>query len=184
MVRIHVLQGEREMAENNMTLGRFELVGIPPAPRGVPQIEVTFAIDTDGVASVAAKDLGTGKVQSIEVTASSGLREEEVDRLVEEAEGHAIADQALRSLIEVQNKADGLMYSATKTLEEFAENVDEAERVSVSEQIEKTRAQMGGEDPAALEAAIEELSRRSYALTEKLYATLGAEEEVIGGDSE
>jgi molecular chaperone DnaK len=183
VVRIHVLQGEREMAEDNMTLGRFELIGIPPAPRGVPQIEVTFAIDTDGVVSVAAKDLGTGKVQSIEVTASSGLTEQEVDRLVEEAEGHAIADQALRSLIEVQNKADGLMYSATKTLEEFAEDVDEPERVSVSEQIEKTRALMGGEDPAALEAAIEELSRRSYALTEKLYATLGAEEDAIGGDS-
>jgi molecular chaperone DnaK len=184
VVRIHVLQGEREMAEDNMTLGRFELVGIPPAPRGVPQIEVTFAIDTDGVVSVAAKDLGTGKVQSIEVTASSGLSEEEVDRLVEEAEGHAIADQALRSLIDVQNKADGLMYSATKTLEEFAEDVDESDRVSVSEQIEKTRLLMSGEDPQALEAAIEELSRRSYSLTEKLYATLGTEEDAIGGGSE
>ena len=179
VVRIHVLQGEREMADDNMTLGRFELVGIPPAPRGVPQIEVTFAIDTDGVVSVSAKDLGTGKSQSIEVTASSGLSEEEVDRLVEEAEGHAIADQALRSLIEVQNKADGLMYSATKTLEEFAADVDEAERQAVSAQIEKTRALMGGEDQAALKTAVEELSRRSYALTEKLYATLGAEEDVI-----
>lgn len=179
VVRIHVLQGEREMADDNMTLGRFELVGIPPAPRGVPQIEVTFAIDTDGLVSVSAKDLGTGKSQSIEVTASSGLSEEEVDRLVEEAEGHAIADQALRSLIEVQNKADGLMYSATKTLEEFAADVDEAERQAVSAQIEKTRALMGGEDQAALETAVEELSRRSYALTEKLYASLGAEEDVI-----
>jgi molecular chaperone DnaK len=183
VVRIHVLQGEREMAEDNMTLCRFELVGIPPAPRGVPQIEVTFAIDTDGVVSVAAKDLGTGKVQSIEVTASSGLSEEEVNRLVEEAEGHSIADQALRSLIEVQNKADGLMYSATKTLEEFADDVDAADRDSVVDQVEKTRSLMGGEDPAALEAAIEELSRRSYGLTEKLYATLGAEEDEIGGDS-
>jgi molecular chaperone DnaK len=184
VVRIHVLQGEREMAEDNMTLGRFELVGIPPAPRGVPQIEVTFAIDTDGVVSVSAKDLGTGKSQSIEVTASSGLSEEEVDRLVEEAAGHAIADQALRSLIDVQNKADGLVYSAAKTIEEFSEDVDASDKEAIAAQIEKTRALMSGEDPAALEKAIEELSRLSYALTEKLYATLGAaESDDIGGES-
>ena len=173
VVRIHVLQGEREMARDNMTLGRFELVGIPPAPRGVPQIEVTFAIDTDGVVSVAAKDLGTGRSQGIEVTASSGLSEAEVNRLVEEAQGNAVADQALRSLIEVRNKADGLIYSATKTLEEFAEEVDESDRVAISAQIEATRAQLGGQDPAALEAALQELSRLSYGLTEKLYSSLG-----------
>ena len=184
VVRIHVLQGEREMAEDNMTLGRFELVGIPPAPRGVPQIEVSFAIDTDGVVSVSAKDLGTGKSQSIEVTASSGLSEEEVDRLVEEAEGHAITDQALRSLIDVQNKADGLMYSASKTLEEFSDDVDASDKEAVAAQVKKTRALMGGEDPAALEKAIEELSRLSYGLTEKLYATLGgAESDDIGSES-
>ena len=182
VVRIHVLQGEREMAEDNMTLGRFELVGIPPAPRGVPQIEVTFAIDTDGVVSVSAKDLGTGKSQSVDVTGSSGLSEEEVERLVEEAEGHAIADQALRSLIEVQNKADGLMYSATKTLEEFSDDVDEFDKEAVAAQVDKTRGLMGGEDPAALEAAIEELSRVSYGLTEKLYATLGAEDDDVTAD--
>ena len=173
VVRIHVLQGEREMAKDNMTLGRFELVGIPPAPRGVPQIEVTFAIDTDGVVSVAAKDLGTGRSQGIEVTASSGLSEAEVNRLVEEAQGNAVADQALRSLIEVRNKADGLIYSAARTLEEFAEDVDESDRVAISAQIEATRAQLGGQDPAALEAALQELSRLSYGLTEKLYSSLG-----------
>jgi molecular chaperone DnaK len=178
VVRIHVLQGEREIAEDNMTLGRFELVGIPPAPRGVPQIEVTFAIDTDGVVNVSAKDLGTGRSQSIEVTASSGLSEEEVQRLVSEAEGNAAADQALRALIDLRNKADGLMYSATKTLEEFADDVDEADASSLRTQIEKTHAVVGGEDPDALEAAIEELSRLSYALTEKLYAALG------GGEAE
>jgi molecular chaperone DnaK len=184
VVRIHVLQGERELAEDNMTLGRFELVGIPPAPRGVPQIEVTFEIDTDGVVSVSAKDLGTGRSQSIEVTASSGLSEQEVEGLVEEAKSHAIADQALRSLIEVQNKADGLMYSASKTLEEFSEDVDDSDKKDVAAQIEKTRALMGGADPAALEAAIEELSRLSYQLTEKLYATLGASaNEDIGSES-
>lgn len=180
VVRIHVLQGEREMAEDNMTLGRFELIGIPPAPRGVPQIEVTFAIDTDGVVNVSAKDLGTGKSQSIEVTASSGLSEDEVQRLVEEARGSEIADQALRSLIELRNKADGLMYSAAKTLEEFSDDVDSTDASGLETQIEKTQALVGGEDSLALEAALEELSRLSYALTEKLYATLGGIEEDLG----
>ena len=173
VVRIHVLQGEREMAEDNMTLGRFELVGIPPAPRGVPQIEVTFAIDTDGVVNVSAKDLGTGRGQSIAVTASSGLSEEEVVRLVEEANGSAAADQALRALIDLRNKADGLMYSATKTLEEFAEDVDAVDAEKVRVQIENTQALVSAQDPEALERAIAELSRLSYGLTEKLYAALG-----------
>ncbi|MEM9177361.1 MAG: molecular chaperone DnaK [Myxococcota bacterium] len=184
VVRIHVLQGEREMAEDNMTLGRFELVGIPPAPRGVPQIEVTFAIDTDGVVNVSAKDLGTGKSQGIEVTASSGLSEEEVERLVQEAEGNAAADQALRSLIDLRNKADGLMYSATKTLEEFAEDVDETDASELRAQIEKTGSLVSGQDPGALEAALEELSRLSYGLTEKLYAALGGMDDDLGDDAE
>ena len=186
VVRIHVLQGERELAEDNMTLGRFELVGIPPAPRGVPQIEVTFAIDTDGVVSVSAKDLGTGKSQSIEVTASSGLTEAEVERLVEEAEGSAAADKALRSLIDLRNKADGLMYSSSRALEEFAEDVDPGDAQKLKAQIDKTAGLVSGEDPAALEAAIEELSRLSYALTEQLYAALGGADDssVPGSDPE
>ena len=181
VVRIHVLQGEREMAEDNMTLGRFELVGIPPAPRGVPQIEVTFAIDTDGVVNVSAKDLGTGKSQSVEVTASSGLTEEQVERLVEEAATSAVADEALRGLIELRNKADGLMYSATKTLEEFAEDVDSTDASTLHAQIEKTRSFVSGEDPKALECALEELSQLSYALTERLYAALGGIDEGMDG---
>ena len=181
VVRIHVLQGERELAEDNMTLGRFELVGIPPAPRGVPQIEVTFAIDTDGVVNVSAKDLGTGKSQSVEVTASSGLTEEEVKRLVEEAATSAVADEALRGLIELRNKADGLMYSATKTLEEFAEDVDSTDASTLQAQIEKTRSFVSGEDPKALECALEELSQLSYALTERLYAALGGIDEGMDG---
>ncbi|GAG34208.1 unnamed protein product, partial [marine sediment metagenome] len=119
VVRIHVLQGERDMAADNMTLGRFELIGIPPAPRGVPQIEVTFGIDTDGVVEVSAKDLGSGKSQSIRVTASSGLSEEDVDRLVEEAASSKESDSARRALITLRNKADGLVYSTERTLEEF-----------------------------------------------------------------
>jgi molecular chaperone DnaK len=177
VVRIHVLQGEREMAEDNMTLGRFELVGIPPAPRGVPQIEVSFAIDTDGVVSVSAKDLGTGRSQSIQVTASSGLTNEEVERLVKEAEGNALADQALRSLIELRNKADGLMYSAAKTLEEFADDVDESDKSNLTAQIAKTRELVKAQDPEALAQAIDELSRQSYSVTEKLYAKLGGQPE-------
>jgi molecular chaperone DnaK len=177
VVRIHVLQGEREMAEDNMTLGRFELVGIPPAPRGVPQIEVTFAIDTDGVVSVSAKDLGTGRSQSIQVTASSGLTADEVERLVKEAEGNAIADQALRSLIELRNKADGLMYSASKTLEEFADDVDATDKADLADQIARTRELVKAQDPEALSKAVDALSRQSYSLTEKLYAKLGGQPE-------
>jgi len=184
VVRIHVLQGERELATDNMTLGRFELVGIPPAPRGVPQIEVTFAIDTDGVVSVSAKDLGTGKSQGVDVTASSGLTEEEVDRLVEEAAGAAVTDQALRGLIDLRNKAEGLIYSASRTLEEFASDVDESDRKAISDQVEKTRAQLSGEDPEALESALDQLSRLSYGLTERLYATLGGADEDLGKDAD
>ncbi len=177
VVRIHVLQGEREMAEDNMTLGRFELVGIPPAPRGVPQIEVSFAIDTDGVVSVSAKDLGTGRSQTIQVSASSGLSNDEVERLVKEAEGNALADQALRSLIELRNKADGLVYSAAKTLEEFADDVDATDKANLTAQIAKARELVKAQDPEALSKAIDELSRQSYSITEKLYAKLGGHSE-------
>ena len=128
VVRIHVLQGEREMAADNKSLGRFELVGIPPAPRGVPQIEVTFEIDTDGVVSVSAKDLGTGKSQRSASTASGGLTQDEIERLVGEAEQHADADKARRELVDLRNKADGLVYSTERTLEEYAEHVGEDER--------------------------------------------------------
>jgi molecular chaperone DnaK len=180
VVRIHVLQGEREMAQDNMTLGRFELVGIPPAPRGVPQIEVTFAIDTDGVVNVSASDLGTGRGQSIEVTASSGLSEEEVEALVAEAERNAAADQATRALVDLRNKADGLMYSAARTLEEFADDVDATDASSLRALIEKTGALMSGEDATALEGALEELARLSYVVTEKLYAALGGDADPAG----
>jgi molecular chaperone DnaK len=177
VVRIHVLQGERDMAEDNMTLGRFELIGIPPAPRGVPQIEVTFAIDTDGVVEVSAKDLGSGKSQSIRVTASSGLSEEDVERLVAEAETSKDADTARRALTTVRNKADGLVYSTERTLEEFGENIEEDEQQAIKTVLESTREAMKGEDLDALKAAVDELSGLTYQMTERLYA-------VLGGDSE
>ncbi len=175
VVRVHVLQGEREMAADNMTLGRFELVGIPPAPRGVPQIEVTFAIDTDGVVNVAAKDLGTGQSQSIVLTASSGLTEEDVERLVSEAADHAEGDTLRRKLIDVRNKADGLVYSTEKTLDEFAENIEETDRSAIEAALEKTKLAMETEDPDSIKAAVDELSGLTYQMTEKLYAALGGD---------
>jgi molecular chaperone DnaK len=176
VVRIHVIQGEREMAADNKTLGRFELVGIPPAPRGVPQIEVTFDIDADGVVNVSAKDLGTGKSQAIRVTASSGLDEREVERLIQEAEEHGKTDQQRRDLVELRNKADGLIYSTERTLEEFAENVSDEEREEILEALGAARSAMQGEDGGALRAAVDELSALTYKMTENLYAELGGEE--------
>jgi molecular chaperone DnaK len=174
-VRIHVLQGEREMADDNMTLGRFELVGIPPAPRGVPQIEVTFALDPDGVAKVSAKDLGTGKSQGIEVTASSGLSKEEVERLVAEAASHSAEDAALKSRMDLRNKLEGLVYSTERTLEEFGDEVSPADREPVEAVLESARVSLDGMEAAALEASIQELSALTYSLTEKIYATLDDE---------
>ena len=179
VVRIHVLQGEREMAEDNKSLGRFELVGIPPAPRGVPQIEVTFEIDTDGVVAVSAQDLGTGKSQQIRVTASGGLSQEEIDQLIDEAEENASADESRRELAELLNKADGLTYSTERSLEEYAEHIGEEDRQSLLAAIEKTRAAMSENDLSTLAIAVDELSALSYQMTEQLYAALGE-----GGDDE
>ncbi len=176
VVRIHVIQGEREMAADNKTLGRFELVGILPAPRGVPQIEVTFEIDADGVVNVSAKDLGTGQSQAIRVTASSGLDEEEVERLVGEAEQHGEADRQRRELVSLRNKADGLIYSTERTIEEFSESIPEEDREELLAAIETTRAVMKGDDAGALRSAVDELSGLTYKMTETLYAELGGED--------
>ncbi len=174
VVRIHVLQGERAMAADNHSLGRFELVGVPPAPRGVPQIEVTFEIDTDGVVSVSAKDLGTGKTQQIRVNASGGLTSDEINTLVGEAESNAAADQRRRDSAEISNKADGLVYSTERTLEEYAQHVSEEDRQGLLVAIEKTKASLAAKDLDALTVAVDELSTLSYQLTERLYATLGS----------
>ena len=177
VVRVHVLQGERDMAADNMTLGRFELVGIPPALRGVPQIDVTFAIDTDGVVNVSAKDLGTGKSQSIAVTASSGLSEEDVERLISEADDSKEADVARRRLTDLRNRAEGFVYSTERTLEEFAENIDEEDRKNVKSALEKTREAMSGDDIDSIQAAVDELSGLTYQMSEQLYAVLGRQSE-------
>ncbi|MEW5723846.1 MAG: molecular chaperone DnaK, partial [Thermodesulfobacteriota bacterium] len=144
-VSIHVLQGEREMAAGNKTLGRFELVGIPPAPRGVPQIEVTFDIDANGIVHVSAKDLGTGKEQSIKITASSGLTEEEIQRLIKEAEMHSDEDKKRRALVETRNQADNLIYSTEKSLNELADKVDGATRATIESAVADLRGVMNGE---------------------------------------
>ena len=182
VVRIHVVQGEREMARDNKTLGRFELVGLPPAPRGVPQIEVTFDIDADGVVKVSAKDLGTGKSQAIEVTASSGLSSDEIDALVAEAEANAEADQNRRELIDLKNQADGLIYSTERTLEEFKENIDDERRAGLLEAVENTREALADEDIETLRTAMSVLSSRTYEMTEHLYAELGDSEGGEGND--
>jgi molecular chaperone DnaK len=176
VVRIHVVQGEREMAKDNKTLGRFELVGVPPAPRGVPQIQVTFDIDADGVVNVSAMDLGTGKSQAIEVSASGGLAEDDVERLVKEAEDEKEGDQTRRAFIELSNKADGLVYSTVRTLEEFADQVGDEERAPIQAALENAKAAMDSEDIEALRSAVDGLSSLTYKMTENLYAALGDDE--------
>jgi molecular chaperone DnaK len=175
VVRIHVLQGEREMAEDNKTLGRFELVGIPPAPRGVPQIEVSFEIDTDGLVSVSAKDLGTGKQQAIRVTAASGLREDEIQRLVQEAERHQSSDRQRREVVDLRNKADGLVYSTERTLQEFAAQVAAQDKSALEAALGRTKRALEDGNAASLQRAVDELSTLSYQMTEKLYSSLGGD---------
>jgi molecular chaperone DnaK len=161
------------MAADNKTLGRFELLGVPPAPRGVPQIQVTFDIDADGVVNVSALDLGTGKSQAIEVSASGGLAEADVERLVAEAEGAKEGDQSRREFVQLSNKADGLVYSTVRTLEEFADQVADEERAPIQAALEDARAAMQSEDIDALRSAVDELSSLTFKMTENLYAALG-----------
>jgi len=168
-VSIHVLQGERPMAADNKTLGRFDLVGIPPAPRGVPQIEVTFDIDANGIVHVSAKDLATGKEQSIQITASSGLSQEEIEKLVKEAEMHAEEDKRRRELVDTRNQADALIYSTEKTLKDLGDKVDAATRSRIDAQIEKLRKAMEGDDKRAIEKEMEQLTQVSHKLAEEMY---------------
>jgi molecular chaperone DnaK len=169
-VSIHVLQGERQMAPDNRTLGRFELVGIPPAPRGVPQIEVAFDIDANGIVHVNAKDLGTGKEQSIKITASSGLSETEIEKLVKDAEMHAEEDKHRKELIEARNHADAMVYSVEKNIKEFGDKVDAAEKGKIEEAITKTKKALEGDDIEAIKKAQDELMTVSHKLAEAMYA--------------
>jgi molecular chaperone DnaK len=169
-VSIHVLQGEREMAAYNKTLGRFELVGIPPAPRGIPQIEVTFDIDANGIVNVSAKDLGTGKEQSIKITASSGLSEEEIERLVKDAELHSEEDKNKRELVDARNAADSLIYATEKSIKEAGDKLDAGTKGDIENSIASLKKAMEGEDTAEIKRLSEELTQASHKLAEVLYA--------------
>jgi molecular chaperone DnaK len=163
------------MAADNKTLGRFELLGVPPAPRGVPQIQVTFDIDADGVVNVSALDLGTGRSQAIQVAASGGLDEAEIDRLVLESEENQEEDRNRREFTELCNKTDGLIYSTERTLEEFSSDIDDEERNEVLASIATARTAISDVDTEGLRGAVDELSTLTYKMTENLYATLGGE---------
>ena len=169
-VTIHVLQGEREMAGDNKSLARFDLVGIPPAPRGVPQIEVTFYIDANGIVHVSAKDLGTGKEQKIQVRSSSGLSEAEIQKMVKDAESHQEEDKKKSDLVHEKNTADTLVYTAEKTLKEHGEKVDEATRKQIQEKIEDLKKAATGDQVEAIKNAIEALNQATYKLSESMYS--------------
>jgi molecular chaperone DnaK len=173
-VTIHVLQGERDMAGDNKTLGRFELFGIPPAPRGIPQIEVTFDIDANGIVHVSAKDLGTGREQSIRITAPSGLNKEEIERLIKEAELHAAEDHKKRELIEARNQADTLIYTTQKTLADLGDKVDAATKSNIETHIAALKTAMEGTEMEAIKQKSEELMKASHKLAEQMYAKTGA----------
>jgi molecular chaperone DnaK len=168
-VSIHVLQGERRMAVDNRTLGRFDLVGIPPAPRGIPQIEVTFNIDANGIVHVSAKDMATGKEQSIRIEVSSGLSESEIDRMVKDAERHADEDKRKADLIQARNEADQLIYSVEKTVKEHGDKVNESEKKAIEQSIADLRTAIGGESVDAIKSAQERLTQASHKLAEEMY---------------
>jgi molecular chaperone DnaK len=173
-VSIHVLQGEREMAGDNKTLGRFELVGIPAAPRGMPQIEVTFDIDANGIVNVSAKDLGTGKEQAIKITSSSGLSDSEVERMVQEAEQYADDDKKRRESAELRNQAETLLYSTEKTMGELGDKLPEADKEKITAVSEQLRKSLEGDDPEAIRSDIEALTQASHKLAELLYSQAAA----------
>ena len=168
-VTIRVFQGEREMANDNKLLGQFDLVGIPPAPRGMPQVEVSFDIDANGIVHVAAKDLGTQKEQSIKITASSGLSKDEIDRMVKEAQSHSDDDKQRRKVAEARNQADSLVYGTEKNLAEHGDKISEDEKTTITEAIANVKKAMEGEDPAAIDSAAQSLTTASHKLAEAIY---------------
>jgi molecular chaperone DnaK len=168
-VSIHVLQGEREMAAQNRTLGRFDLVGIPAAPRGVPQIEVTFDIDANGIVHVSAKDLGTGKEQSVRIESSSGLSESEIDRMVKEAEANAEADKREREKVEVRNEADSLVYATEKSMNELGDKVAGADKQKIDDAVAALKRALEGDNVEEIKAKTEELKQASYKIAEEVY---------------
>lgn len=174
-VSIHVLQGEREMAAQNRTLGNFDLVGIPAAPRGVPQIEVTFDIDANGIVHVSAKDLGTGKEQHIQITSSSGLSEDEINRMVKDAEANAAADKQKREAVDAKNEADSLIYATEKSLKELGEKVSGADKQKIEDAVASLKKALETDDTAEIKAKTEELKQASYKIAEEVYKQQSAQ---------
>jgi molecular chaperone DnaK len=168
-VEIHVLQGERPMARDNRTLGKFHLVGIPPAPRGVPQIEVTFDIDANGIVNVSAKDLGTGKEQKITITSSSGLSKDDINKMVREAESHADDDKRKREEIEARNRADSLVYQTEKMLTENRSKLAESDAKAVEAAIADAKKALEGGDVTAINRAADALTQASHKVAEAMY---------------
>ncbi len=181
-VEIHILQGEREMASGNTTLGRFHLDGIPSAPRGVPQIEVTFDIDANGIVNVSAQDKGTGKEQHITITSSSNMSKEDIDRAVREAEQFADEDRKLKEAVEIKNKADSLVFQSEKTLSEIGDKLPEADKEEVKTALEKLKETVKGTDTDAIKADTEALEQAFYRLSEKLYKAQGGDPNAQGYD--
>lgn len=174
-VSIHVLQGEREMAAQNRTLGNFDLVGIPPAPRGVPQIEVTFDIDANGIVHVSAKDLGTGKEQHIQITSSSGLSEEEINKMVKDAEANASADKEKREAVDAKNEADSLIYQTEKSLKEFGDKISDADKQRIEDAKGALKKAMEEGNVSEIKAKSEDLKQAAYKLAEEMYKKQGAQ---------
>jgi molecular chaperone DnaK len=183
-VSIHVLQGEREMAADNKTLGRFELVGIPPAPRGVPQVEVTFDIDANGIVHVSAKDLGTGKEQSIRITASSGLTEEEIKQRIKDAEAHAEEDKKKRELIEVRNQLDSLIYATERSMVDLGDKLTAEDKGNVNVALEDAKKALESKDADAIRTAMEALTKASHKLSEEVYKKAAASSAAAGGSAQ
>ena len=179
-VSIHVLQGEREMAKDNRTLGRFDLVGIPSAARGVPQIEVTFDIDANGITHVSAKDLGTGKEQKIRIESSSGLSKEEVERMTKDAQAHAEEDKKQRELIEARNHLDALVYSSEKSMNELGDKISSDEKKKVEDALAKAKEALKGSDADAIKQANTELTSASHKIAEEMYKKASAEQQSAG----
>ena len=168
-VEVHVLQGERPLARDNRTLGRFHLIGLPPAPRGVPQVEVTFDIDANGIVNVQAKDLGTGKEQKITITASSGLNKDEVDRMMKDAESHAEDDKRRREEIETRNRADQAVYGAERMIKDTGDKLSAADRQAIETAMEAVKKANEGTDAAAIQRALEQLTAAQHKAAETLY---------------
>jgi len=176
-VEIHVLQGEREMARDNRTLGRFNLVGIPPAPRGVPQVEVAFDIDANGIVNVSAKDLGTGKEQKITITASSGLSDDEIEKMVKDAELHAEEDKRKKEEVEARNQADSLIYNTEKTLKENRDKLSDADAKAVEDAIKDTKAAVESGDVHQMREKMDLLTKASHQLAEVMYKQAQAQQQ-------